>query len=64
MSKYHIASERAIGIALAARTPRLFVLGNQDSMLVEAEPYEAMLARYGYARIRAVGGGTIWSAPR
>jgi hypothetical protein len=64
MVKYHIAGERAVEAALAAHDPRLFVLGNEDSMLVRAAPYEALLARHGYERVRTVGGATIWSPSR
>jgi len=63
-SKYHIASAGDIEAALKARDPRLFVLGNQESMLVEAAPYETMLARLNYTCVGTVGGATLWRAPR
>ena len=64
LRKYHIASERTIEAALARHNPRLFVLGNEDSMLLEAQPYQAMLVRQGYTQVRVVAGATLWIAPR
>jgi hypothetical protein len=64
LRKYHIASERTIEAALARHNPRLFVLGNEDSMEVEAQPYQAMLVRQGYTQVRVVAGATLWIAPR
>jgi hypothetical protein len=61
--RYHIVSAVRIAQALADRNPRLVVLGNQESMRIESEPYEEMLVRSGYVAVRRIGHTSIWVAP-
>jgi len=63
LSHYHIVSGRQIARTLASHNPRLVVLGNQESMAIEAEPYAEMLVRSGYVAVRRIDHASIWSAP-
>jgi hypothetical protein len=64
LSRYHILSRDEVDAQLRARLTRLFVLGNQESMHVDAAPYEKMLVQYGYTRVRAIGDTSIWTTQR
>jgi hypothetical protein len=64
LADYHILSQDQIDRELSRHNPRLVVVGNQESMFVTAEPYIAMLSRYGYRMVRKIGDASIWSAPR
>lgn len=59
-NRYHILSPGAILAGIAWHKPKWVVLGNQQSMLVEAEPYEKMLLAAGYRVICQTGGTRLW----
>jgi len=60
-TEYHVLSPSDIMAEIAAHAPKLVVLGNQDSMLVEAEPFERMLARSGYKLAVQIGNAQLWT---
>jgi 4-amino-4-deoxy-L-arabinose transferase-like glycosyltransferase len=64
LAHYHILPQEQIDRELSHHGPRLVVVGNQESMFIHADPYTAMLARYGYRMVRRIGDTSIWSAPR
>jgi hypothetical protein len=59
--RYRIVSLEQIEHGLSRHEPRVVVVGNQESMFVEAKAYLAMLSRYGYTVARRVGGSTVWT---
>jgi hypothetical protein len=59
-ARYHILSPTRILADIAAREPRLVVVGNQESMLVDPEPYEDMLAASGYNVAAKIGDTRLW----
>ena len=58
--RYHVLSPRRILADIADRTPRLVVLGNQESMLIESEPFENKLIGSGYRVASKIGGASLW----
>jgi hypothetical protein len=63
-ARYHIVSKDRIGNEIAHHNSRIIVIGNQESMFVEAGPYNEMLIRAGYTVVRKIGDTSIWQAPR
>jgi hypothetical protein len=63
LARYRILSPGGILAAIAARRARLVVLGNQESMLVEPEPFEKALIAAGYRAVSRIGDTRIWLAP-
>lgn len=61
LARYHIVSQDRVEAELRAHSPSVFVLGNQESMHVEAAPYESMLPKYGYTCVRTIGNTSIWT---
>lgn len=62
---YHILSPPGIEAAIAAHAARVVVVGNQESMLVEAGRFEQALLLSGYQVVSKIGNTTLWSiAPR
>jgi hypothetical protein len=59
-ARYHILSPGSILADIAAHVPKLVVLGNQESMLVEPEPFEKMLVRSGYKVASKIGDSKLW----
>jgi hypothetical protein len=62
-ARYHILSKERIGIEIASHNPRIVVIGNQESMFVQAGPYTDMLSRAGYMVVRKIGDTSVWQAP-
>jgi hypothetical protein len=62
-ARYHILPQDEIERQIADLKPRLVVIGNQESMFVEASPYLEMLNRSGYRVVATVLGSSIWLAP-
>jgi hypothetical protein len=60
-ARYHILSPRSIQADIAAHVPRLVVVGNEESMLVEPGPFEKMLVSSGYTVVREIGNSKLWS---
>ena len=42
----------------------IVIVGNQESMFIEAAPYREALTRSGYSLARTIGDASIWLAPR
>jgi hypothetical protein len=62
-ARYHILSQEEIERQIASLKPRLVVIGNQESMFIEAYPYVEMLNHSGYAVVSTILGSSIWLAP-
>lgn len=58
--RYHILSPNAILADIAAREPRLVVLGNQEYAEVSSEPFEKALVSSGYKLEWRLGDATLW----
>lgn len=61
LNRYHILSPRQIEADIAARVPRLVVVGNQETMDLQAEPFEKALTGSGYKVEQKFGSSTLWS---
>jgi hypothetical protein len=66
MAKFHIVPQRQVEEQIAARIPRLVVVGNQESMYPEfdSQSYERVLEQSGYQGNYTVGSASLWTAPR
>ena len=60
----HILSEDRVKRAIASHASRMVVVGNQESLVIEAAPYREELTRSGYSQVRTIGDASIWLAPR
>ena len=60
----HILSEDRVKRAIASHASRIVVVGNQESMFIEAAPYREALTRSGYSLVKTIGDASIWLAPR
>jgi hypothetical protein len=58
--RYRILSPNAILADIAAREPRLVVLGNQEYAEVFTEPFEKALVSSGYRVESRLGETTLW----
>jgi hypothetical protein len=63
-ARYHILPQDQIELEIARHAPGVVVIGNQESMFIEAAPYVEMLIRSGYSIVCTIGGASIWLAPR
>ena len=61
--RYHILAPGDILAGIAARTPRLVILGNQQYAGVRSEPYQQELHAAAYTVLQQIGDITIWRAP-
>ena len=61
---YHVLSSAKILFDITQQVPRLVVLGNQASMLVDAAPFEKRLKNSGYRVAATIGGATLWQLPQ
>ena len=66
MAKYHIVPQSQIEAQITTHTPRLVVVGNQESMYAgfDAQSYERVLQQNGYQRDYVIGSASLWTAPR
>jgi hypothetical protein len=63
-ARYHILPQDQIELEIARHAPGVVVIGNQESMFIEAAPYVEMLIRSEYSIVCTIGGASIWLAPR
>jgi small basic protein len=59
-AQYHVLSPRGIKADITAHRPQLVVVGNQESMRVNSEPFEKTLAGNGYKVAREIGNSRLW----
>jgi hypothetical protein len=62
-ARFHILPQEEVERQIAQHTPRIVVIGNQESMFVAAFPYVEMLNRSGYSPVYSILGASIWLAP-
>jgi hypothetical protein len=61
LERYHILSPAQIQAAIASHIPKLVVVGNQESMLVDPEPFENALVSGGYKVVSKIGDTRLWA---
>jgi hypothetical protein len=60
LTKFHIVSPAAIVAEIAAKAPRIVIVGNQEYWVESKQPYVEALTQSGYVVTRRIGGTSIY----